>query len=102
MEAYDWPGNVRELESRVKRGVIMAEGGQISPDDLELGDSSISQIAALEHLPLTLKAVREEAERIAVNRAMSASNQNITDAAIALGITRPTLYALLEKLGMRI
>jgi two-component system, NtrC family, response regulator len=56
----------------------------------------------MESLPLTLKAVREEAERIAVNRAMSASNQNITDAANALGITRPTLYALLEKLGMRI
>jgi len=102
MEAYDWPGNVRELESRIKRGVIMAEGGRISPDDLELGDTTIPQIAALEHLPLTLKAVREEAERIAVNRAMSASNQNITDAANALGITRPTLYALLEKLGMRI
>ena len=80
----------------------MAEGGRISPDDLELGDATIPRIAAMEPLPLTLKAVREEAERIAVNRAMSANNQNITDAANALGITRPTLYALLEKLGMRI
>jgi len=101
MEAYDWPGNVRELESRVKRGVIMAEGGQISPDDLELGDNAKKGITAMEPLPLNLKAVREEAERIAVIRAMSTSNQNVTDAANALGITRPTLYSLLEKLGLR-
>jgi two-component system, NtrC family, response regulator len=101
MEAYDWPGNVREMESRVKRGVIMAEGGQISPNDLELGDNTKKGIAAMEPLSLNLKAVREEAERIAVIRAMSTSNQNVTDAANALGITRPTLYSLLEKLGLR-
>jgi len=102
MEAYDWPGNVREPESRVKRGVIMAEGGRISPDDLELGDTIIPMTTATEPLLQTLKAAREEAERSAVIRAMVASNQNITEAANALGITRPTLYTLLEKLGIRI
>jgi two-component system NtrC family response regulator len=101
MEAYDWPGNVRELESRVKRGVIMAEGNQISRDDLELGDATTPGIAAMEPLPLNLKAAREEAERRAIIRAMSTNNQNVTDAASALGITRPTLYNLLEKLGLR-
>jgi len=102
MEAYDWPGNVRELESRVKRGIIMAEGGRISPDDLELGDTIIPITTATEPLLQTLKTAREEAERSAVIRAMGASNQNITEAANALGITRPTLYTLLEKLGIRI
>jgi len=102
MQAYDWPGNVRELESRIKRGVIMAEGGRISPDDLELGDTTKKGTVAIEPLPQTLKAAREDAERSAVIRAMDASNQNISDAANALGITRPTLYTLLEKLGMRI
>jgi len=102
MEAYDWPGNVRELESRVKRGIIMAEGGRISPDDLELGDTIIPMTTATEPLLQTLKTAREEAERSAVIRAMGASNQNITEAANALGITRPTLYTLLEKLGIRI
>jgi len=95
MEAYDWPGNVRELESRVKRGVIMADGQLISPEDLELGDGK------QEPMPLNLKEVREEAERKAVVRAMSHCNQNITDAANALGITRPTLYSLLERLGLK-
>lgn len=101
MEAYDWPGNVRELESRVKRAVIMAEGTEISSDDLELGISSIQKTATEEFPSLNLKSVREEAERRAVIRAMRESNQNVSDAANALGITRPTLYNLLAKLGLR-
>jgi two-component system, NtrC family, response regulator len=102
MEAYDWPGNVRELESRVKRGIILAEGGQISADDLELGGTINPMTAAMGPSLQTLKAAREEAERSAVIRAMGASNQNISDAANVLGITRPTLYTLLEKLGIKI
>lgn len=95
MEAYEWPGNVRELESRVKRGVIMADGTQVSCEDMELAESQA------EPMPLNLKEVREEADRRAVLRAMNHCNQNITDAANALGITRPTLYSLLEKLGLK-
>ena len=95
LENYDWPGNVRELESKVKRAVIMADGSQITPQDLELEDSES------EPLPLNLKEVREEAERKAILRALNHCNQNITDAANVLGITRPTLYNLLEKLGLK-
>ncbi|GAB5450558.1 MAG: PEP-CTERM-box response regulator transcription factor [Halioglobus sp.] len=95
MEAYDWPGNVRELESKVKRGVIMADGVQITPEDMELAEGDA------EPMPLNLKEVREDAERKAIIRAMNHCNQNITDAANTLGITRPTLYSLLEKLGLK-
>ncbi|MEZ5501996.1 MAG: PEP-CTERM-box response regulator transcription factor [Halioglobus sp.] len=95
MEAYDWPGNVRELESRIKRAVIMADANQIGPEDLEL------QVSNGEPMPLNLKEVREEAERKAIIRAMNHSNNNISDAANALGITRPTLYNLLERLGLK-
>ncbi|MFT4614355.1 MAG: two-component system NtrC family response regulator [Bacteroidia bacterium] len=96
MEAHGWPGNVRELESKIKRGVIMADGHQITPEDLELADEG------LEPLPLNLKEVREEADRRAVVRAMNHCNDNITDAANTLGITRPTLYNLLERLGLKV
>ena len=96
METYDWPGNVRELESRIKRAVIMADGNQIRPEDLELTENS------MEPVPLNLKEVRDEAERKAIIRAMTHSNQNITDAANALGVTRPTLYKLLERLGLKV
>lgn len=95
MAAYDWPGNVRELESRVKRGVIMADGNQISSEDLELARSE------KEAMPQSLKVMREKAEYTSVLRAMSYANQNVTEAANVLGITRPTLYKLLERMGIQ-
>ena len=95
MAAYDWPGNVRELESRVKRGVIMADGNQISSEDLELASSE------KEAMPQSLKVMREKAEYTSVLRAMSYANQNVTEAANVLGITRPTLYKLLERMGIQ-
>lgn len=88
--AHTWPGNVRELENRVKRAVIMAEGKRISALDLDLIDK---QVAGEE---LNLKQVREKADRAAINRALSVSNNNISQAAKQLGISRPTLYDLLK------
>ena len=95
MAAHDWPGNVRELESRVKRGVIMADGSQISAEGLELASSKE------ESMPETLKVIRDKADYTAVLQAMSHTNQNVTEAANVLGITRPTLYKLLERMGIR-
>ncbi|MEH6570713.1 MAG: PEP-CTERM-box response regulator transcription factor [Halioglobus sp.] len=95
IENYEWPGNVRELESRVKRSTIMSDGAYITAQDLQLEESN------KEDTPLNLKMVREEAERKAVLRAISHSDDNISDAANLLGVTRPTLYSLLEKLGLK-
>ena len=74
----------------------MADGNQVTSEDLELGDLRATR------MPLNLKEVREDAERRAITRALSHSNQNISDAASALGITRPTLYNLIEKLGLKV
>ncbi len=93
IEAYDWPGNVREVESRIKRAVIMADGPSITLEDLELGQ------AEAEPLPLNLQRVRDEAERNAILRALQRTDDNVTDAAKLLGVTRPTLYRLIEKYG---
>ena len=95
MAAYDWPGNVRELESRVKRGVIMADGSQISAEGLELASTNEEPILE------TLKVIRDKADYTAVLQAMSHTNQNVTEAANVLGITRPTLYKLLERLAIQ-
>jgi len=95
IETYDWPGNVRQLESHIKRAAILADGTYITPSDLELGQTVDAP------LPLNLKKVREDAERTAIMRAMNHCNNNISDAASALGITRPTLYNLLDKLGLK-
>jgi two-component system NtrC family response regulator len=95
LQTHDWPGNVRELENRVKRAVIMAEGRQVVPADLELAD--VNRSAKV----LTLKDAREGAEREAVERAMQRHGGKISRAADELGISRPTLYELMEKLGLR-
>ena len=90
VEAWGWPGNVRELENRIKRAVIMADGKQIGPADLDLP-------GAQEALPLNLKAVREAADRAAITHALARSDGNISNTAKLLGISRPTLYDLLKS-----
>ncbi len=95
MEAYEWPGNVRELENRIKRAVIMAEGTQVTASDLEL---SVPEGLAS---PSTLRQVREDAERQAITQALVLTDGNMSRAAELLGVTRPTLYSLLEKYQMR-
>ncbi|MBV1928808.1 MAG: PEP-CTERM-box response regulator transcription factor [Gammaproteobacteria bacterium] len=94
IESYGWPGNVREIESKLKRAVIMAEGSQITLDDLQLPQPNE------EPLPLNLKLVREDAERRAIQRALSHTDSNVSETAKVLGITRPTLYNLFEKYGL--
>jgi len=94
IENYNWPGNVRELENRVKRAVIMAEGRKVSPTDLEL------EAPKGKYEGLSLRDAREALEKEMVLRVLTKHNDNITRAAEELGISRPTLYELMEKLGI--
>ncbi|MBL4711824.1 MAG: PEP-CTERM-box response regulator transcription factor [Gammaproteobacteria bacterium] len=94
IEAYKWPGNVRELENRVKRAVVLAEGKRIT--ELDLGF-----VADEDHMQtLDLREAREQVEREVIQRALSIYNNNVTHAAEAMGISRPSLYSLIKKLGM--
>ncbi len=95
LEAHNWPGNVREMENLIKRATIMADGNQITAADLGLSSGQ----AAPQHL--NLRQARENAERLAINQALARSEGNIAQAAELLGITRPTLYDLMAKIGMK-
>lgn len=95
IESSPWPGNVREMENVIKRAVIMAEGAQIAAQDLGL------KVASTEAEPLNLRQVREEAERRAVVRALGRTNGNIVQAAELLGVSRPTLYDLINRCGLK-
>ena len=95
IESHPWPGNVRELENCLKRAVIMADGSQITPEDLGLDEND----AALEHL--NLRHVRDEAERRAVVRVLARTNYNIARAAEILGVSRPSLYDLMNRFGWK-
>jgi len=78
--------------------VIMADGSQISAEDLELG-SVLSDDR--EDMALNLRQVRETAEREAIQRAMACASDNVSEASNLLGVTRPTLYSMLEKYGLK-
>jgi two-component system, NtrC family, response regulator len=92
---YNWPGNVRELQNRVQRAVIMADGKRIMPADMEL-----SHVADALPSPTTLKQAREILEREMVVQALKRNAGKISAASVELGISRPTLYELMEKLGI--
>ena len=91
IERYAWPGNVRELGNRVNAAAIMAEGAMITAADLAL------EPAAGDAAMLSLREVRQRAESAAVERALALAGGNISKAAELLGVTRPTLYDLMER-----
>jgi len=91
---HDWPGNVAELGNALKQAVITAEGPTIKSADLGLASQTNTRL-------ISLREAREDAERDAVQKALKRVNGNIARASEMLGISRPTLYDLLNKLGMR-
>jgi len=92
IEAYPWPGNIRELENRVNGAVIMTEGKYVSVEDLGLPSQGEGDLSWL-----NLRVARQRAEREAIRQALALTGWNLTRTAELLGITRPTLYDLLEK-----
>ncbi len=95
IERHSWPGNVRELDNLMKRAVIMADGPRIHAQDLGLTAADHSEE------PLNLRVVRETAERESVLRALGHANGNLSRAAELLGISRPTLYDLVNRFGLK-
>jgi two-component system, NtrC family, response regulator len=95
MTRYSWPGNVRELQNRVKRAVIMASGSRVAAKDLELAPTQDVTSAAT-----TLREARERVEREMIQQALKKNAGRITSTAAELGISRPTLYELMQKLGI--
>ena len=93
---HKWPGNIREMQNKLKSAVIMAEGSVVQAEDLGLmaprGDN--------EPETLNLREVREMAESRAIRRAYQTADKNMSKTAELLGVTRPTLYSLIDKYHM--
>jgi two-component system NtrC family response regulator len=92
---HGWPGNVRELQNRVRRAVIMSGGKRLSAQDLELDHPTAPPLG------VSLREARESLEREMIRKALKKHSGKITAAAVELSISRPTLYELMDKLGIQ-
>jgi two-component system NtrC family response regulator len=95
IEIHPWPGNVREMENCIKRAVIMADGPIITAEDLGLQTSSASAE------PINLRQIRDKAESDALMKALARVNGNVVKAAELLGVSRPTIYDLMNRHGIK-
>ena len=96
---HHWPGNVRELINRVSKAAVVAEAPLITPADLDLPGPSGTLGAGASQ---TLREARDRAEQAALEKALQASGFNLSEAAAALGVSRMTVYRLLQKHGIRL
>jgi two-component system NtrC family response regulator len=94
ISAHGWPGNVRELENRMKRSVLMTETRLIEAADLELAAGEPEEV------DLDLRAARLRAELDVMQKAIARSNGRLAHAAKLLGVSRPTLYSLMDSHGV--
>jgi two-component system NtrC family response regulator len=94
IESHSWPGNVREMENCIKRAVIMAEGSVIGADDLGLYSTSAAE-------PINLRQIRDRAECNALMKALARVDGNVVKAAELLGVSRPTIYDLMNRHGLK-
>jgi two-component system response regulator HydG len=93
MMAHDWPGNVRELFNRVQRAVVMADRRLIAAADLGLAGEPAAILVGLD-------SARTQAEREAIHLSLQRVGRNVSQAARELGVSRMTLYRLMEKHGI--
>jgi two-component system NtrC family response regulator len=91
---HKWPGNATELENRIKGAIVMARGRKIRPEDLGLG----TPMEKNPYAGMTLKNAREKLEKDIILQTLLNNMNNITKTAEDLGMSRPTLYDLMEKL----
>ena len=98
IKGHRWPGNIRELQNKVKSSVIMTTGRQVTALDLGFFDQQDKNF----ELSLNLRTVREQAESIAIQKAYALADGNMSKTSELLGVTRPTLYSLIEKYELTI
>jgi two-component system NtrC family response regulator len=100
IERYAWPGNIRELLNVIKRASIMADGNRVTREDIGLPDAAPDQPSS-DHAQFDLRTIRENAERGAVVAALARADGNIVKASELLGVSRPTLYDLMNRLQIK-
>ncbi len=93
--SYSWPGNVRELENKLSRASITCINDRIEPEDLQISSKDACDI-------FDYKKARDAFEKEYLESLMVKCNNNISEASKISGISRPTLYNMMKKQGIKI
>ena len=93
MLSHSWPGNVRELGNRVRRAVLLAESPLLTHKDMEL-DAAVCKTSRK-------CLLNETDEKELVKKTLDVYDGNVSRAAEALGMSRPTLYKKMERYGLK-
>ncbi|MBC7906409.1 MAG: sigma-54-dependent Fis family transcriptional regulator [Rhodospirillaceae bacterium] len=96
LRRYAWPGNIRELIATIRRAVVMADGDTIRPEDLALPAADDGNLTGL----ISLDAARRGAEESLIRQTLATHRHNVKRTAEHLGVSRVTLYRLLDKYGI--
>jgi two-component system NtrC family response regulator len=106
IEKYSWPGNIRELENKIQKAVITTDSNMIEPYNLGLGPQSEEAVHGEEkekrYEGVSLKEARKRIEMDLVASAVERHKGNIKRASEELGISRPTLYDLIDKYNLSV
>jgi transcriptional regulator with PAS, ATPase and Fis domain len=95
VQRHDWPGNIRELRNVIARAMAVAEDSQIEPIDLRIQTLPLPKIAGSQ-LSSDIMELRQ-LEKIAIERAIDYTGNDVELAAKLLGIGRSTLYKKLKS-----
>ncbi|MBS3824906.1 MAG: sigma-54-dependent Fis family transcriptional regulator, partial [Wenzhouxiangellaceae bacterium] len=95
LQAHPWPGNVRELAHAVERAVLLCGETPIEPGNLMLQPA-----AGPESTPDLVQPL-EVIERQAIEQALARFDDDVNQAAEALGLSRSAMYRRLEKYRIR-
>ncbi|MBK8315365.1 MAG: sigma-54-dependent Fis family transcriptional regulator [Acidobacteria bacterium] len=98
---YAWPGNVRQLESAIERALLLAEGDEITIEDLPVEIRSAAQSEGAGGFKLPPEGISfEDLERSLIIQAMEQTGWNITRASKLLGLSFRTMQYRLDKFGI--
>ncbi len=98
MMLYPWPGNVRELEHAIERAVLLCRGSEIESANLAIATSRASA-QSLENASIENMSI-DEVEALLIRKVLRRCDNNISQAAESLGLSRAALYRRIEKYGL--
>lgn len=92
IKEYPWPGNIRELENVLEKAVILCDGKIISPEDLILPECEQVSLGRM-----TLKELKENCEKLAIQNALNIFQGDKIKAALYLDIGRTSIFEKIKR-----